>query len=66
LKPQQIFAWRRQASKLAAASERPAFAPVAVEHSGSVELIVADVLIRAGCDVSPAWLAEIVRAVRSA
>jgi transposase len=72
LKPQQVFAWRRQAlrsGRIEAAlpiSELPAFLPVSIERSGGVELVVADVTIRAGADVSVARLAEVIRAARSA
>ena len=72
LKPQQVFAWRRQALRsgmIEAAlpvSERPSFVPVVLERSGGVELVVGDVTIRAGADVSVARLAEVIRAARSA
>lgn len=72
LKPQQVFAWRRQALRSGAidpllpASGVPGFVPVAIERCGSVELVVAGVTIRAGADVSVARLAEVIRAVRSA
>ena len=72
LKPQQVFAWRRQALRsgmitaLAPIAEPPAFVPVTVAGSGVVELIVGDVTIRAGADVPAARLAEVIRAARSA
>lgn len=72
LKPQQVFTWRRQALRsgaieaLTPLSEPPAFVPVAIERSGSVELVVGDVTIRAGACVSVARLAEVIRAARSA
>jgi|RhiMethySRZTD1v2_1073278.scaffolds.fasta_scaffold478412_1 transposase len=72
LKPQQVFAWRRQALRsgvidpLMPLSEQAAFVPVAIERSRGVELVVGDVTIRAGGDVSTARLAEVIRAVRSA
>ena len=72
LKPQQVFTWRRQALRsgaikaLGPVCEPPAFVPVAIERSGSVELVVGDVTIRVGADVSVARLAEVIRAARSA
>ena len=72
LKPQQLFAWRRQALRagmidpLLPGSEGPGFVPVAIERSGSLELVVGDVTIRAGADVPASRLAEVVRAVRPA
>ena len=72
LKPQQVFAWRRQALRsgiidpLLPGSAGPSFVPVAVERSGSLELVIGDMTIRAGVDVPAARLAEVVRAVRSA
>ena len=71
LKPQQVFAWRRQALRSGAidpllpGSDGPGFVPAAIERCGSVELVVAGVTIRAGADVSVARLAEVIRAVRS-
>ena len=72
LKPQQVFAWRRQALRsglidpLLPVSDGPGFVPVAIERSGSLELVVGDVTIRAGADVPASRLAEVVRAVRPA
>lgn len=72
LKPQQLFAWRRQALRsgrigpLSSHLEQPAFAPLEVERVGGVELIVGDVTIRAGSDVPLARLIEVIAAARSA
>jgi transposase len=72
LKPQQLFAWRRQALRsgligpLSSHPEQPAFVPMEIERVGGVELIVSGVMIRAGSDVTQARLIEVIRAARSA
>ncbi len=71
--PSQVFAWRRKAALDAQGRTRdPMFAAVAVEEDttdeagGVVELVFGDVTVRVGPDVSPARIAEIVRAIRAA
>ena len=72
LKPQQVFAWRRQALRsslinpLRPEGDRPAFLHVAIERSGLVELLIGNLTIRAGADVPAFWLAVVVRVVRTA
>ena len=72
--PSQVFAWRRKATLDAEGRIRePMFAAVAVEEddktertNGAVELVVDDVTVRVGADVSPVRIMEIVRAIRAA
>jgi transposase len=79
LRPQQVFAWRRQAIRsgaIAILPERAAgaaqsFAPVKVAHDGAglaggLEIVIGDATIRAESGVAPALLIEAIRAVRSA
>ncbi|QAS81215.1 transposase (plasmid) [Rhizobium acidisoli] len=63
--PSQLFAWRRDALDHAAsrsagevASARPA-APV-------IEVVIGDIVVRAGADVDEAHLQRVIRAARSA
>ncbi|WP_240545084.1 transposase [Sinorhizobium fredii] len=66
IRPSQLFAWRRDALDHAAsqrsagevASARPA-APV-------IEVVIGDIVVRAGADVDEAHLQRVIRAVRSA
>ena len=71
--PSQVFAWRRKAASNARGRTQDLmFAAVAVEEDKTdeagamVELVVGDVTVRVGADVSPARIAEIVRAIRAA
>jgi transposase len=75
LSPQQVFGWRRKARAQARAlteAEAPAFAVVALAEEekrvgeGTVELVVGDVTVRVGPDVSAARVTVIVRAIRAA
>lgn len=79
LSPQQVFGWRRKARAQAQAqaralteAEAPAFAVVALAEEekragdGTVELVVGDVTVRVGPDVSAARVTVIVRAIRAA
>jgi transposase len=73
LDPSQLFAWRRQAKAsgvvvpLAAASSKPVkFARFDSMRSDIVEIVVGDVVVRAGSDVEPDRLADVIRAVRKA
>ena len=72
--PSQVFGWRRKAVLDAERrSQDPMFVAVSVEEDrktdeagGVVELVVGDVTVRVGADVSPARIMEIVRAIRAA
>ena len=77
LKPQQLFGWRRQALRSGmirprmAEADGPAF--IAIEAAKpdaamqrGLEIMVGEVTIRGGADVSSARLAEVIRAVRQA
>jgi transposase len=77
LKPQQLFGWRRQALRSGVIraevprSDGPTFVPVEAPKLGvpvcrCLEVVVGDVTLRTGPDVSPARLAELIRAVRQA
>ena len=73
LSPQQLFGWRRKARAQARAlSGDPSFAVVALAEEekrvgdGTVELVVGDVTVRVGPDVSAARVMVIVRAIRAA
>jgi transposase len=73
LSPQQLFGWRRKARAQARAlSGDPAFAVVALaeeekrEEGGMVELVVGEVTVRIGPDVTAARVTAIVRAIRAA
>jgi transposase len=74
--PSQVFGWRRKASLDAQGRmQEPMFAAVAVaaeeedrtdKADGVVELVVDEVTVRVGRDVSSARVTEIVRAIRAA
>ena len=69
--PAQLFGWRRQAVKDGIVQREPrgavlGFVDVTPEYSGGIEIVVADVVIRAGANVSLETLTRAVRAVRSA
>lgn len=74
LSPQQVFGWRRKAVREAEAARagEPDFALVTVENEaverggGLVELVLGDVTVRVGPDVSTERITEIVRAIRAA
>lgn len=74
LSPQQLFGWRRKARAQARTlTETPEFAVVALaeeekkeEADGTVELVVGEVTVRVGPDVSPARITSIVQAIRAA
>jgi transposase len=72
LSPQQVFGWRRKAlADVKARTEVPAFAVIAVEaeednrDGGTVELVIGEVTLRIGPDVTPARITEVVRAIRA-
>lgn len=71
--PSQVFAWRRKAvSNAKDRTQEPMFAAVAVEEDGRgeadgvVELVICDVTVRVGANVSLARITQIVRAIRAA
>ena len=73
LDPSQLFAWRRQAKasgvvvSLAAASSKPVKVTCFdATRSDIVEIVAGDVVVRAGSDVEPDRLADVIRAVRKA
>ena len=73
LDPSQLFAWRRKAkasgavAPLVGAPSRPVkFARFDAMRSDMVEIVVGDVVVRAGGDVEPDRLADVIRAVRKA
>ena len=73
LDPSQLFAWRRKAiatgvvAPLAEASSRPVkFTRFESMRSDLVEIVIGDVVVRAGGDVEPGRLADVIRAVRKA
>ena len=73
LDPSQLFAWRRKAKgsgvmvPLAAAASGPVkFARFEAARSDMVEIVIGDVVVRAGGDVEPNRLADVIRAVRKA
>lgn len=73
LDPSQLFAWRRKAkgsgvvAPLVGAPNQPVkFARFEAVRSDTVEIVIGDVVVRAGGDVEPDRLAEVIRAVRKA
>jgi transposase len=73
LDPSQLYAWRRSAlaSGMVAPLTKGESAPVKFTRfeavgSSMVEIVVGDVVVRAGGDVDPDRLAKILRAVRKA
>jgi transposase len=73
LDPSQVYAWRRQAlesgmvAPLAEARMKPVkFTRFDAVSSDMVEIIVGDVVVRAGGDVAADRLAAVIRAVRAA
>jgi transposase len=71
LDPSQLFAWRRRAKAsgvvVPAAPSRPVkFARFEAMRSDMVEIVIGDVVVRAGGDVEPERLADVIRVVRKA
>ena len=73
LTPQQVFGWRRKAlADAKARTETPAFAVVAAEaeednsEGGTVEVVIGEVTLRIGPEVTPRRITEVVRAIRAA
>ena len=73
LDPSQLFAWRRKAiasgvvSPLGGSPSGPVkFTRFEAVRSDIVEIVIGDVVVRAGGDVDPKRLADVIRAVRQA
>lgn len=73
LDPSQLFAWRRKAlasglvAPISVTGDRAVkFARFDAVTSDIVEIVIGDVMVRAGSDVQPDRLAAIIRAVRQA
>ena len=74
LDPSQLFTWRRKAiatgvvaPSAAGAPSRPVkFTRFESMRSDLVEIVIGDVVVRAGVDVEPDRLADVIRAVRKA
>ena len=73
LDPSQLFAWRRKAiasgvvAPLGGSPSRPVrFTRFESMRSDTVEIVIGDVVVRAGGDVEPDRLADVIRAVRKA
>jgi transposase len=71
LDPSQLFAWRRKAKAsgvfvpMAAAPSKPVeFARFEATRSDMIEIVIGDVVVRAGGDVELDRLADVIRAVR--
>jgi transposase len=70
--PSQLFGWRRQARAAAIRnkavdSDRPLrFERFAAVSCALVEIVIGEVVLRAGSDVEPDHLANVIRAVRKA
>ncbi|WP_028055520.1 transposase [Sinorhizobium medicae] len=64
--PSQLFAWRRNA-RTDASPQRSAGAGASVRAAAAVvEIIIGDIVVRAGADVDEVHLQRVIRAVRSA
>ena len=73
LDPSQLFTWRRKAiasgvvAPLEGSPSQPVkFTRFEAMRSNTVEIVIGDVVVRAGGDVEPARLADVIRAVRKA
>ena len=73
LDPSQLFAWRRKAKASGvvvplgvAPSKAVKFARFEAMRSDMVEIVIGDVVVRAGSDVEPDRLADVIRVVRKA
>jgi transposase len=71
--PSQLYGWRRKALSSGAVTPLPEttgsevrFARVDPVASSVVEIVIGDILVRAGGDVAPEHLAKVLRAVRLA
>ncbi|MDE3759819.1 transposase [Sinorhizobium meliloti] len=64
--PSQLFAWHRNA-RTDASPQRSAGAGASVRAAAAVvEIIIGDIVVRAGADVGEVHLQRVIRAVRSA
>ena len=73
LDPSQLFTWRRKAiasgmvaAANTASSEAVKFVRFDAVRSAMIEIVVGEVVVRAGVDVEDARLIEVIRAVRRA
>ena len=73
LDPSQLFTWRRKtiasgvvAPLVGAPSGSVGFTRFESMRSDTVEIVIGDVVVRAGGDVEPDRLADVIRAVRKA
>ena len=73
LDPSQLYAWRRKAiasgvvAPLGGSPSRPVrFTRFESMRSDLVEIVIGDVVVRAGGEVEPDRLADVIRAVRKA
>ncbi|KXF77185.1 transposase [Paramesorhizobium deserti] len=66
--PSQLFTWRRDVRNRRRASSRLSSCEAAVVQAAGavVEVVIGDVVVRAGADVDEAHLQRVIRAVRSA
>jgi transposase len=69
--PSQLFGWRRQARVARAAIRNDADRPLRFERFAAVscalvEIVIGEVVLRAGSDIEPDHLANVIRAVRKA
>ncbi|HET9537662.1 MAG TPA: transposase [Mesorhizobium sp.] len=71
ISPAQLFGWRRKALEAGVArcdghEQRLGFVEVTSASSSMVEIVVADVVVRAGAEIDHDHLVKIIRAVRQA
>ena len=69
--PSQLFGWRRQAIRKGTvtaldAGDGPRFVEVETAAASMVEIVLGDLVIRAGAEVSEDHLRRVIRAVRAA
>jgi transposase len=69
--PAQLFGWRRKALQTGVVRrDQPepqlGFVEVSSPTSATIEIVVADMLVRVGADVDPDHLIKVLRAVRQA
>nr|WP_081593596.1 transposase [Rhizobium mesoamericanum] len=72
LDPSQLYGWRRKAlasgvvAPLTEGTGTQKFARVETVCNGSVDIVIADMVVRVGGDFDPDHLARVLRAVRKA
>ena len=70
--PAQLFAWKREALRKGTVKAVEGSGPHFIEveattsHSGVIEIVVDDIVVRAGADVGEDHLRRVLRAVRAA